>query len=152
MSAPAARTVPGRAVPGSAGLLEKLMAAVRPEFRADVLTFDPRDPVFGGPPCAVPGCERPARSRACAGATVSAGDQAGKPDLAQFTATAEPGWPGHLPLAACAVPGCDYGAMARAACASGTIRQWQSAGRPDLQRLADGPGRRCRPRRRRMPA
>ena len=28
------------------------MAAVRPEFRADVLVFDPRDPVFGGPPCA----------------------------------------------------------------------------------------------------
>ncbi len=39
-------------------LLEKLMAAVRPEFRAGVLTFDPRDPVFGGPPCAVPGCSR----------------------------------------------------------------------------------------------
>ena len=46
-----------------AGLLEKLMAAVRPEFRAGVLTFDPRDPVSGGPPCAVPGCERPARIR-----------------------------------------------------------------------------------------
>ena len=46
-----------------AGLLEKLMAAVRPEFRAGVLTFDPRDPVFGGPPCAVPGCERPARDQ-----------------------------------------------------------------------------------------
>ena len=30
-----------------AGLLEKLMAAVRPEFRADDLVFDPRDPVFG---------------------------------------------------------------------------------------------------------
>jgi hypothetical protein len=46
-----------------AGLLEKLMAAVRPEFRSGVLTFDPRDPVFGGPPCTVPGCERPARAR-----------------------------------------------------------------------------------------
>jgi hypothetical protein len=64
--------VSGRGVPDAAGagqdralagLLEKLMAAVRPEFRAGTLTFDPRDPVFGGPPCAVPGCERPARSR-----------------------------------------------------------------------------------------
>ena len=36
-----------------AGLLEKLMAAVRPEFRADDLVFDPRDPVFGGPACVV---------------------------------------------------------------------------------------------------
>jgi len=33
-----------------AGLLEKLMAVVRPEFRADVLAFDAADPVFGSPP------------------------------------------------------------------------------------------------------
>ena len=32
-----------------AGLLEKLMAAVRPEFRAADLVFDPRDPVSEGP-------------------------------------------------------------------------------------------------------
>src|SRR5258706_10500075 len=30
------------------GLLGRLMAAVRPEFRADELVFDPADPVFGG--------------------------------------------------------------------------------------------------------
>jgi hypothetical protein len=35
-----------------AGLLEKLLAVIRPEFRLEVLVFDPRDPVFGGPPCA----------------------------------------------------------------------------------------------------
>jgi hypothetical protein len=35
-----------------AGLPGKLLAAVRPEFRAVVLTFDPQDPVFGGPACA----------------------------------------------------------------------------------------------------
>jgi len=46
-----------------AGLLEKLMAAVRPEFRADVLTFAPGDPVFGhGAACRVPQCGRPARA------------------------------------------------------------------------------------------
>ncbi len=49
----------GRQHRAPAGLLEKLMAAVRPEFRAGDLTFDPRDPVFGGPPCAVSGCGRP---------------------------------------------------------------------------------------------
>jgi hypothetical protein len=37
------------------GLLEKLMAAVRPEFRADVLVFDPADPVFGRGVCLVEG-------------------------------------------------------------------------------------------------
>ncbi len=29
---------------------------IRPEFRHDVLVFDPTDPVFGGPSCALPGC------------------------------------------------------------------------------------------------
>ena len=29
------------------------MAAVRPEFRAGVLVFDPADPVFGGAACRV---------------------------------------------------------------------------------------------------
>jgi hypothetical protein len=46
-----------------AGLLAKLMAVVRPQFRAEVLVFDPRDPVFGGPACAVPACVRPRRQR-----------------------------------------------------------------------------------------
>ena len=32
------------------GLLEKLMAAVRPEFRAGDLVFDPRDAVSAGRP------------------------------------------------------------------------------------------------------
>ncbi|MGH7735523.1 MAG: hypothetical protein ACREOE_17975, partial [Gemmatimonadales bacterium] len=44
-----------------AGLLEKLVAAVRPEFREDTLGFDPADPVFGGTSCAVDECERAAR-------------------------------------------------------------------------------------------
>jgi hypothetical protein len=38
------------------GLLSKLMAAVRPEFRADELVFDPVNPVFGGVLCRVSGC------------------------------------------------------------------------------------------------
>jgi hypothetical protein len=38
-----------------AGLLEKLMSAVRPEFRGAVIPVDPADPVFGGPPCQVDG-------------------------------------------------------------------------------------------------
>jgi hypothetical protein len=40
---------PARKYRAPAGLLEKLVAAVRPEFRAEDLVFDPRDPVFGGP-------------------------------------------------------------------------------------------------------
>ena len=45
------------------GLLAALMAAVRPEFRGDVLSFPASDPVFGGPACKVCGCQRPARNR-----------------------------------------------------------------------------------------
>jgi len=33
------------------GLLAALMAAIRPEFRGEVIPVDPSDPVFGGPPC-----------------------------------------------------------------------------------------------------
>ena len=46
---------------GPPGLLAKLVAAVRPEFRAEVFQVDPADPVFGGPPCRVGECDRAAR-------------------------------------------------------------------------------------------
>ena len=39
---------PGQPAGQPAGLLEKLLAAVRPEFRADELAFGLDDPVFGG--------------------------------------------------------------------------------------------------------
>ena len=40
------------------GLLAKLLARVRPEFRVEVYLADPDDPVLGRRPCAVPGCDR----------------------------------------------------------------------------------------------
>lgn len=42
---------------GPSGLLGKLMAEVRNEFRSNVLEFGPEDPVFGGAECRVEGCE-----------------------------------------------------------------------------------------------
>jgi integrase len=113
------------------GLLEKLVAALRPEFRRDDLAFDPRDPVFGGPPCAAGGCERPARSnRMCWGHRVR-WDFAGKPDLVAFLATTSPEWVGHRPLASCGIPGCRFGLHSRGMCQRHT-RQWKRQGRPDL--------------------
>ena len=51
--------------PGSTGLppacWKSSMAAVRPEFRADEIAFDPADPVFGGAICRVASCPRTAR-------------------------------------------------------------------------------------------
>ena len=81
-----------------AGLLEKLMAAVRPEFRADDLVFDPRDPVFGGAACVVGGCSRPHRKRGLCVSHWQRWRASGTPDLAEFTATAAAGWYGHLLL------------------------------------------------------
>ena len=82
-----AAALPGSTVrPGRpAGLVEKLIAAVRPECRTDVLVFDPRDPVFGGPACAA-GCQRPARRRGLCPGHYERWRVAGKPDLAEFAA------------------------------------------------------------------
>ena len=44
---------PGQHHQAAAGLLEKLIAAVRPEFGAGEIAFDPADPVFGGAICRV---------------------------------------------------------------------------------------------------
>ena len=126
---------PGAAGPGRsgapAGLLEKLIARVRPEFRAEVLTFDPRDPVFGGPPCAVPGCERVARTRNMCWSHHQRWHYAGKPDLAAFTASASPEWYGHLPLLACEIPGCNFCPAGRGLCRMHHM-QWSRAGCPDM--------------------
>jgi hypothetical protein len=96
-----------------------------------VLTFDPRDPVFGGPPCAVPGCDRPARSRNLCWGHRQRWHQAGKPDLSVFTATTSPQWSGHLPLPGCQVPGCNYCQAGRGLCQM-HHQQWCRAGRPGI--------------------
>ena len=46
-------TAPSLKPAGPSGLLGKLMAAVRSEFRSDVLVFAAEDPVFGGAACRV---------------------------------------------------------------------------------------------------
>ena len=45
------------------GHLGALFAAVRPEFRGEVVEVDPDDPVFARGRCAVLGCERGGWSR-----------------------------------------------------------------------------------------
>ena len=101
-------TGPAMARPG--GLLAKLMTVVRPEFRSDVLVFDPRDPVFGGPACAVPGCVRAARGRGlCPGHHQRWWRTEGRPDLARFIAATDPQVAGRFGKSAASgvVPACE---------------------------------------------
>ncbi len=129
-----------RALPGGprreqparpAGLLEKLLAAVRPEFRQDVLAFGAADPVFGGPPCKVPGCARTGRVRGlCTGHDHRWRNQ-GKPDRGKFIATTNPRLKGHQKLASCQAAGCLYGRKERGLCTR-HLYAWQRAGRPEL--------------------
>jgi integrase len=115
-----------------AGLLEKLMGAVRPEFRAEVLVFDPQDPVFGNPPCRVAGCLRPVHSgRLCEGHHLRWA-AAGRPDPDRFAATTDAGWYGRRPLPPCQAAGCGFGAFSHGLCHR-HARAWQRAGRPDPQ-------------------
>lgn len=132
MTAPA----PGGA---SSGLLGKLMAAVRSEFRSDVMEFSPEDPVFGGAVCRVAGCARTARGRGLCQGHLHRWADAGRPDLEQFIGSTDPRWRRQRPNQRCRVRGCGYGS-ARAGMCDLHAQRWQRAGRPDLDAwLADPP-------------
>lgn len=77
------------------GLLASLVEAVRPEFRADELVFGPADPVFGGKPCLVPGCERTACGHGLCQGHRQRWAAAGRPDVQEFAASADPRWRGR---------------------------------------------------------
>ncbi len=112
------------------GLLAALMAAARPGFRGDVLGFDPRDPVFGGPPCLVDGCERPGRHRGLCRWHYQQW-LVRKPDFEEFVATADPEWRPRSVPAACRVPGCEYAGQSLGFC-EGHYSRYLRAGRPDV--------------------
>ena len=129
----------GGSQPDRLGGLERLMAAVRPEFRADVLVFPATDPVFGGGACRVTGCRRAARGHGlCQGHHLRWAKQ-GRPDLDVFAATTDAGWERQRPNGRCRAAGCGYGAARRGLCQLHAQR-WQRAGRPDIDAwLADPP-------------
>ena len=114
-----------------AGLLAKLVAVLRPQFRAEDLVFDPSDPVFGGPLCAVHGCTRPERVHGLCSGHRQRWSACGRPDQAKFAATEPSHWYGHRVLEPCLVAGCRYGREGSGLC-SRHVQQWDHAGRPDL--------------------
>jgi integrase len=83
--------VPASGRPSSLpGLMEKLAAAVRPEFRGDELVFDLRDPVFGGKPCLVPACERTAVGHGLCQGHRQRWAAAGRPSVREFAESTAP--------------------------------------------------------------
>lgn len=115
---------------GRAGLLGKLMAAVRPEFRVDIYVPERGALVFGTAPCRVPGCVRQPRTRGlCKGHYYKWKDE-GRPDIEAFSAAVSPEGLGRRELAVCLAPGCRYGGTRRGLC----IRHcgfWERSGNPD---------------------
>jgi integrase len=111
------------------GLLGQLMAVVRPEFRADVLSFDAEDPVFGGPVCRVTGCRRPAHSRGMCLGHEGRWRHSGCPDPERFAATTALRLAGEI--TSCQAPGCGYGVAGMGLCDRHYAR-WKARGRPEL--------------------
>ena len=72
------------------GLLERLLAAVRPQFRDKLLVPDPADPVLGWKICAAAGCGRPVHTRTMCAAHDRRWRRLGLPDVAEFLASPRP--------------------------------------------------------------
>jgi integrase len=107
-----------------------LMAAVRPEFRADILVPERGALMFDTAPCRVPGCVRQPRIRGLCKGHHNAWQQEGRPDIDVFATIASPEGLGRKELTVCAVPGCRFGAARRGLC----VRHhgiWERSGQPD---------------------
>jgi site-specific recombinase XerD len=124
-------TAAGQAA-GRSGLLEQLMAIVRPEFRTEVYIPAPDDPVFAAGQCTVAGCDRTTAQRGLCNAHAIRWRQRGRPDLQEFLADPGPPVRGRGPLAPCRVDGCGYGGTAGNGLCSKHRDRWDRAGRPDL--------------------
>jgi integrase len=113
-------------------LLDKLMAAVRPEFRVDVLVPAVNDAIFSAPPCVVVGCNGAGQHRTtglCTG-HVQRWQRQGCPDLADFIATTPPDLHGRAQLKSCAVPWCRRSSSSRGLCEPHAVA-WHRPGKPE---------------------
>ena len=119
--------------PGRSGLLEQLMAIVRPEFRTEV--YIPARTTLSSPrECTVAGCDRTTVSpqRGLCNAHAIRWRRAWTPAVQEFLADPGPPVRGRRPLAACRVDGCGYGGTAGNGLCSRHRDRWDRAGKPDL--------------------
>jgi integrase len=66
------------------GVLEQLLAAVRPAFRRDVYFPDPADPILGLKPCGVTDCPRPVQELGMCSSHYSRWRLHGRPELTEY--------------------------------------------------------------------
>jgi hypothetical protein len=71
-------------------LLDRLQAAVRPEFAVELIRTDPANPVFARGQCRVTGCERGAWSKFLCNGHYGRWTREGRPQLAAFAMTTGP--------------------------------------------------------------
>lgn len=121
------------AAPLAPGLVDRLAAVVRPEFRVEVLVPAVGDPILGSPACAVPGCVRSSRYGGLCPAHLGRWRKAGRPDRAAWAAAADPAVTGYRPLQSCLVSGCGFGQHRYRLCYKHS-RAWDKAGRPPVDR------------------
>jgi site-specific recombinase XerD len=115
-------------------VLAKLMAVVRPEFRAEVYVPAPNDPVFVSDQCIVADCDRTAEAlaqRLCC-AHSQRFRKRGYSSMAEFLADPGPPTRGRRALAACVMTGCRHGRWDRNGLCRKHNGYWKRSGRPDL--------------------
>ena len=118
------------AAPRRGGLLEKLMATVRAEFRVEVFVPDPDEPVLGVAECLADGCDRSVSQNRLCGAHARRWRAAGAGDVHEFATAPGPALTGRSQPSQCTVTGCRYGVNALGLCMR-HYGQWKRAGRPD---------------------
>jgi hypothetical protein len=111
------------------GLLGKLMAAVRPEFRANIIA-PRRALMFDELRCQVSGCARDMRSQGLCNGHYLGWWRQGCPNIDEFITTAVPLQVGGPGLAGCLVPGCRHGVNSRGLCHN-HYQRWRRAGEPN---------------------
>jgi hypothetical protein len=116
-----------------ATLVERLDAAVRPEFRVDVLVPTVGDPILGTPACMVPGCVHSSRYGGLCLAHLGRWKCARCPDRQAWAASADPEVMGHRRPQPCLVPECGYGQHRYRLCYQHS-RAWEKASRPAVDR------------------
>lgn len=119
------------ALPGSDPWTVRVRAAVRAPFAVDVLVVDGSDPATSSGPCRVVGCDRLARGHGMCAGHHRRWAKAGRPVVAVFAASTDPGWARQAPNTRCRIPGCGYG-CARAGLCPLHAQRWARSGCPDL--------------------